>query len=388
MKNNVLLTNGQLRKTLAAVRSLGKKGLKVTAAEITKFNPSVFSRYCSRGCVCPEPANRQKYLEWLIPYIKSNPGTVLFTMDDNVMEIAMENRNRLEALSCILPIPPRESYNMACDKEQAVKLALSSGIRCPVTLHPKSPEEVERALEYINLPVVIKPRKSSGSRGIKVITRKKDLLPAYKIIDKKYPAPVIQEYIGNGERFDVCFIYDRKGKLKGSFVQKELRHFPIDMGPSTVQESIECPRLVEMSLAIMEKIDWYGVVELEYMKDADGKYVFMEINPRFWNSLQLSILAGVDFPWMLYQTATGNEIAEIHRYRPGIRCQWKYPGDIMHFIFNRHRFSMNPSFFSGRKNNMYDDMASIDDPLPLIGFILACFRYLADKNMWRFMFKR
>lgn len=49
----VLLTNAQLRKTLASVRSLGKKGIKTYIVEETRFSPAAFSKYCTKALVCP-----------------------------------------------------------------------------------------------------------------------------------------------------------------------------------------------------------------------------------------------------------------------------------------------------------------------------------------------
>jgi hypothetical protein len=37
----------------------------------------------------------------------------------------------------------------------------------------------------------------------------------------------------------------------------------------------------------------------------------MEINPRFWGSLQLAIDSGVDFPYWLYQITTGKELKNL-----------------------------------------------------------------------------
>jgi hypothetical protein len=48
----------------------------------------------------------------------------------------------------------------------------------------------------------------------------------------------------------------------------------------------------------------------------------MEINTRFWGSLQLAIDAGVDFPWLLYQLATGTTPETVTDYKVGIRLRW------------------------------------------------------------------
>ena len=47
MNRNVLVTDAQMRSSLAVIRSLGKRGLNVTAGEETRFATGFFSKYCS-----------------------------------------------------------------------------------------------------------------------------------------------------------------------------------------------------------------------------------------------------------------------------------------------------------------------------------------------------
>ncbi|MBU1615921.1 ATP-grasp domain-containing protein [bacterium] len=386
---SVFLTNGQLRKTLAAARSLGSRGINVTVAEETRFNPAAFSKYCQQSLVCPNARDKpDEFYNWLVKSLKANPSDVLFPMDDDTMDVVMKHRDELQKI-CYLPLPSTESYAIASDKGKTVELAKEAGIYCPRTVLPENVDNITEVVSYMKYPLIIKPRKSSGSRGICIVTEKDRLKEEYLRVHSKYPYPIVQEYIGTGDRYDVCLLFDEDHRLKASFVQKEIRHFPIDIGPSTVQESVYLPELVKDCLKLMAMLKWIGVVELEFMVDAkDGKMKLMEINPRFWNSLYLSILAGVDFPWLLYKVAIGEDFQGVFEYKRGIRCKWLLPGDLLHFLFNKERFKMNPPLLGGKKHNIKDDIASFDDPMPVLGFVFACLRYLADKKMWETMFKR
>lgn len=50
---------------------------------------------------------------------------------------------------------------------------------------------------------------------------------------------------------------------------------------------------------------------VEFRVSADGTAYLMEVNPRFWGSLQLAIDSGVDFPWWLYLASTGQTVPEV-----------------------------------------------------------------------------
>lgn len=385
----VLLTNGQQRKTLAAVRSLGMKGIRVLVSEETRCNPSAFSKFCSKFILSPNARKEpNRYYKWLYSTIINEKCDVLIPMDDDVLEIVINHYDELSQI-CAIPIPAMQSYFNATDKGKSVMHVQACGVPCPKSVCIKELEELNDLPVDMTYPLIIKPRKSSGSRGIKIVNTQEELVKVYLDIHQQYPFPIIQEYIGLGERYDVCMLYDKNHELKAYFVQKEIRHFPIDIGPSTVQQSVEHPELLTMAKKIMQDLPWYGVVELEFMVDSrNGKLQFMEINSRFWASLQMAIDSGIDFPYLLYKLAVGEEVKNQFHYEVGCMCRWLLPGDILHFIFNQDRRNMNPPFISNKKQRIKDDIISKQDPMPVLGFILACFRYLLDFNMWRFMFKR
>jgi predicted ATP-grasp superfamily ATP-dependent carboligase len=309
-------------------------------------------------------------------------------MDDAIMDIVMKSLDELEK-HCRFLLPPKDSYVLASDKFETMMLANKQGVRCPDTYLPKNEEEAKEIAEKAVFPLTIKPRKSSGSRGIRKIDDKDTLLSVFHDIQAEYSTPMIQEWIPHGDRYDVCLLYDQNHEVKASFVQKEIRHFPMPIGPSTVQESVIKDELIELSLHLLKPLNWSGIVEVEYMIDpGTNQPVLMEINPRFWNSLELAVQSGVDFPYLLYQLCIGQEIANVSEYQIGRRNRWLFPGDTLHFLLNPRRFSMKPSFFATRKQLVYDDTFSLSDPLPGVILILSCFRFAFSLKTWKLFFQR
>lgn len=384
----VLVSDAQPRMTLAIVRSLGKKGLEVWAAEKTRFAPALFSRYCSRALLSPDPGTQpEEYYKWLLDMLYCHSFQVFIPVDDATLNVVMSHRAELDKLTR-MALPPVESYRIAADKGLSVLEAQQAGLVCPPTIYPQNLEEALDLADQLQYPVVVKPRKSSGSRGITMAYSKEQLAARYLAIESRYPNPIIQQYIRPAAKYGVCLLYDRASRLKASFVQKEVRHYPVDMGTSVIQEGVYFPELVEQALLLTHRLSWFGVAELEFLVDEQGQIYFQEINPRFWGSVHNAVLAGVDFPWLLYLIATDAEVAEVSDYRAGLRCRWLLPGDILHYLTNKNRAAMDPPFLAGSRQQVYDDILSWEDPLPGLGFILACGRYLFDAKMWRFMLKR
>lgn len=387
--STVLLTDAQQRKTLAVARSLGKKGINISAGENTKWALALFSKYVKKGYVYPDPAvDKASFYQWLIKCLQNKTYDVFFPMDDHTMEIAVKHSAEILKHTKAL-LPSLESYQVLSDKASSAKAAKEAGLDCPMTYVPEGLDDLTKIMDALRFPVLLKPRKSSGSRGLKVVEEKANFREVYLSLHNEYALPLIQEFLPHGEKYDVCLLFDKNSQVKASFIQKEVRFFPLEKGPSTVQESVLYPELLEKSIVFLQKLKWQGSAEVEFMVDPrDGKPKFMEVNTRFWASLQMAIFAGVDFPWLYYRLAMGEDFEPITSYEVGKKCRWLLPGDILHFIVNPKRFSIEPSFFATSKQDLPDDTLSWDDPKPLLGFILACLHYLPDMRMWKFMFRR
>lgn len=48
----------------------------------------------------------------------------------------------------------------------------------------------------------------------------------------------------------------------------------------------------------------------------------MEINTRFWDSLQLAIDGGLEFPYLLYRIAREEKLQPPTLYKEGVRLRW------------------------------------------------------------------
>ena len=89
-----------------------------------------------------------------------------------------------------------------------------------------------------------------------------------------------------------------RGRAVALFSHRRLRERPPWGGVSVLSESIAlCPDARDYAHSLLDDLGWHGVAMVEFKRDArDGVPKLMEINGRFWGSLQLAIDAGVDFP--------------------------------------------------------------------------------------------
>ncbi len=391
----VLVTDGHWRKTLAVVRSLGRKNIHVTVGERTFLNTSFFSKYCSSRLLYPSPRlHPERFIEFLLRELSQSRYDCLFPMEEETLLLVAKYHSEISRLTSLL-IPDLSKIEFVRDKANLLQFAERHGIPIPKTFYP-SPSSSNffnlKDEDWFNPPIpsVIKPRVSSGAFGLLYVNRKEDLPSFYQAVHQRYPFPLIQEYIPDGGgTFGLSALFDQNSNLKAAFVHKKLRMYPVRGGPSTLRESVEHPQIMELGLSLLRLLDWKGVAMVEFKVDPrDNTPKLMEVNPRFWGSLQLAIFSGVDFPYLMLKIAKGEEVEPILSYKVGMRCRWLLLGDILHFLTNPKRFHLNPPFFHFFEPNTCYDILSKEDPLPILGSIATFFTFLYDPEMKRFLERR
>lgn len=375
-----------MRNSVAIIRSLGMRGLEVTGAESTRWATGFFSKYCKKRVVYPSPSKYpDRFIEFMLNLLESDSYQIIFPVTDSTMVPIAKHKEEFSKHT-LVPLPNYEILIKGLDKAETVRIAQGNGIPCPKTWLINNIEEVETIRNEIHFPIVIKPRRSSGSRGFTLCESLEALLSKYPKLAIVYGPCLIQEYIPpGGEELGVYMLLNSSSELRAVTVQRRLRSYPISGGPSTLRETVDKPELVSLALRLLQAIGFSGVAMVEFKIDPrDKQPKLMEINPRWWGSLQLSILSGVDFPYLLYRLITEGDIQPILTYKTGIRCRWLLPGDFLWFFSAPHKLRNLPTFL---KYERHFDIISLRDPGPVIGFFLASMRFAFDRDMWKFIIR-
>jgi len=390
MQDQIFITDGHWRKTLAAVRSLGQKGLAITVGESTRVSASLFSRYCNRAAIYPSPLLQpDDFMDWLRRALARDPYRLILTMEDETQELVSRHHADFSRLT-YLPFLPYARIEQAQRKDLVIKLAQKLGIPTPRTWFVDDLSQLDQLKNRLPYPVVIKPRMGSGALGVNYINDPQKLISAYQRIHQTFAFPMIQEQIPRqGPGLGASFLFDEKSRVKASFMHQRLREYPLSGGASTLRISIKNDQIREMGQSLLKALNWFGVAMVEFKLDPrDNQPKLMEINPRFWGSLALAVAAGVDFPHLVYRLACGEDFKPVEHYKIGQQCRWLLPGDLLHFVYNPDRWKLKPSFFRFFDPDLCYDILSWDDPLPTLGTVLTPLTFLYDPDMKLRMKKR
>jgi predicted ATP-grasp superfamily ATP-dependent carboligase len=294
---------------------------------------------------------------------------VLLPMELSTQLLVTRNRQRLEKLVRI-PFADADLTFRVHDKGFLAAFATGHGVDCPATFFPRGPEHAATLAPDLPYPVLVKPRHSSGGRGIARVVQRADFPAAYTAVHARYPLPIIQECIPpGGEALGVAVLMNFASEARASFAYRRLREYPITGGPSTLRESAWNPGLQQSAERLLSCLGWVGVAMVEFKVDPrDGRPKLLEVNPRFWGSLHHAIVCGVDFPFLLYRLAVEGDVDRVRGYQVGAKSRSLLHGDLLHFLKNPDRFHLRPALYDF---SIPDDVLSADDPLPTVGRIVS-----------------
>jgi predicted ATP-grasp superfamily ATP-dependent carboligase len=341
---NVLIMDGSQRSALAMTRSLGRRGARVWIGEEHGRSLAAASRYCVREIVYPSPYRDPDAFErFLLRFVERETVDVVLPASDVTTHAVARNADALRPFTAT-PAPPFESFEVVTDKWCLLNRAVEQNIPVPETRLVEGKGRLAEHLGRIEFPVVVKPTRSririndGWTSGVaQYAANEAELLRIYGQTSYLASAPsLIQERIV-GPGLGVFVLCDR-GKVVATFAHTRMREMPPTGGVSVLCESAACdPQLQEQAIGLLEPLRWHGVAMLEYKLDLRRRQaVLMEVNGRFWGSLQLAIDAGVDFPYLACRLALGQPLELPVPYRIGMRNRWTL-GDLDHLLWRlRH----------------------------------------------------
>jgi glutathione synthase/RimK-type ligase-like ATP-grasp enzyme len=337
---DVLVIDASMRQALVATRSLGRFGLRVGTAESPGLRhprlraPAFASRWSEWAAPLPSYyGNPDVYARSVLALAADHGAQVVIPSIDGSIEALRPWRSAFEQRGVVLALPAEPGLTVANDKERTLAAARELGIQGPRTVAISGPDDVRAALAEVGCPAVIKPTRSwtrQASTSARVIAKVVvDDAEAHRYVEELCQlgsSAIIQQWAG-GQREAVNLFY-AGGQVRAAIAQVAYRTAPVLGGVSVVRETISLSdELRAPAVALIEALGLDGYSEVEFRRDAAGRLLVMEINARLTAGIELAIRAGVDFPVMLWQWATGEPLPVQSDYRRGVRMRF-LAGDL------------------------------------------------------------
>ena len=206
--------------------------------------------------------------------------------DGRAVRLLAKLRGRVRA-ACF-PVPSAPVFDLLHDKWRFGELCGELGVPYPAARLFADLAELRAAAGRGELafPIIVKPIDQAGGRGVVVIRSADELRGVGRAGPRAIDyAPVLAQRFVDGD--DICVsAFCRAGVVLADVVYRKRG------GDCLFTES---PELVELAGRVLGHVAFDGVANFDARVDRAGRVHLVECNPRFWYTMDMALLAGINF---------------------------------------------------------------------------------------------
>ena len=253
--------------------------------------------------------------------------------------------------------PPAEAHRRMGDKQGARRLMASAGV--PIVPGYDGDDQSDATLraqaQRLGFPVMVKPSRGGGGKGMHVVGRPEDLGSALAASRREataafgHDALVLERFVERARHVEVQVLADGHGRMVHLFEREcsiQRRHQKvIEETPSPALTPEQRARLCAAGLAAARSVSYVNAGTVEFMLDRAGDFYFLEMNTRLQVEhpvtealtsldivrLQIEIAAGNPLPLSQQDVVAGGHALECRLYAEDPeRDDLPSPGTILH----------------------------------------------------------
>ena len=293
---------------LGAVRSLDKENIAVDVIAIDKNECVLNSRLPFRKAYLSKGLDKQELLSLLSAW--PGQGQTLIPTSDWFVDFLVSHQKELSKKYKF--VLPKDGLSTSfIDKKLEVNL-VKSYVELPKTI-TELPDSPAKLLDLIDLPIIVKPRSNElnhiGQKNIQIYT-KEQLEQFYnKFFEYKQYCIVQDIIVGGDENLWVCnCVFDLNSELINAFTFQRLQLTPPHYGVTCYAESLINQDVINQVKNLGKGLSYVGPAMVEFkLDDRDGKYKYIEVNPRLGLCNYFDTSCGKNNVYATYCVANGIE---------------------------------------------------------------------------------
>ena len=305
--------------SVACLRSLGNAGVRTIGLAETASAASAHSKHCHEVRRVPSSwSDLDGFTDELFDVAERSDVRTVVPLRESHIYLLAKHRDRL-AREISTPWPSFETFQTVQDWLELAEVATAVDVTVPET----APAD---EWTHWDEQTVVKSRHSIHVDEDDVYDSDVQFFDSggepdvEEVVADFGHVPIAQEYVTGSRECGFFALFD-SGEPVATFQHRRVRSHSYAGGPSVYRTAIDDPSLEAAGLRLLEALDWHGPAMVEFKYDpVDGEFYLMEINPRFWGSLALPVAAGVDFPKLYYELATGGVDEPAFDYETGVGC--------------------------------------------------------------------
>lgn len=273
MKLNILVTGagGTLSQSIIKALRLTSFDFRLVTTNSLPWGAALYA--ADRGVIVPE-ARDDAYVPAIKQICRDERIDVVFVgTDHEILKLAQARDDIRRETGAFVLVSDAENLMAGYDKWITHRFLKAHGLNCPETVQAGDRNAVMRMVDGHGFPVVVKPRVSSGSRGL-IIARDEETL---EFAIRRPKGLIVQEHLSDEKsEYTVGVFVRRDGSIAGSIGMKRVLLYGVTIA-AEVNDFPEVRAEAERVAAAMRPLGPCNV----QLRMTDRGPVTFEINPRF-----------------------------------------------------------------------------------------------------------
>jgi len=365
--STVLVTDGELAGSLAAIRALTAAGHETWVSAVAGSGPTYGS--CSRyaaGVVCtPDPSVEPAAYATHVTAAARRIGADVVMPGSEPAMLALAAPPE-DAGGALIAVPPAGVVARALDKELLAPAAASAGLDVPPTAVVATGDT--RTAPPISMPAVAKPTRSEliaadghlHRFGVTVVDTRSELEGA--IAGLPGGRALVQPYVP-GDLYAISGVA-WNGRLTCAVHQSAQRIWPPRSGIIAHAVTVGPVAWLDTAVArFLHEFEWSGIFQLQFIRRG-GRLLLIDFNPRLYASLALAVAAGANLPAIWVEHVLGGSIAPVE-YQPGVAYRSEeHDMRALALALRQGRFRVVAGAVTPRRKRV-NAVVALRDPLPV-----------------------
>jgi predicted ATP-grasp superfamily ATP-dependent carboligase len=301
---NILIPDGDSTWALSVLQCLSHvDGYSIFVISNTKRTATKYSKYTTHYSYY-ERSDDSNWVAIINSEIEKHDISIVLPIAEQEILFFIRNKQQISSASKIIPLPSLKDFEIAIDKRQLGDFAKTHNIPHPNSFYITPETDKRQVLSQMHFPVLIKPLSAKGGEGINKINSRDEF---QNYLEMASDALYVQEYI---EGYDIdCSVLCLEGEILSYTIQKGNLKGKHDFAPQLAFDFLNNEAVYDVAKLTMSKLNWSGVAHLDMRYDTNtSDYKLLEINARFWGSIEGSLFAGINFPNKVVRLALNQDV--------------------------------------------------------------------------------
>jgi predicted ATP-grasp superfamily ATP-dependent carboligase len=280
----VLVTDASSYKAVVVARFLRENypNIEVVATDHRALSRIFHSRWVNRFVrLKPSIRDGQAYVEALADMLKLNEIDVLIPINSQEMDLLLRHRDLVKPWMSYWG--DFTTFDLLNDKQRLRDYCIAHGIKSPSAF---------KHLEDVRYPIVVKPRRSSSSKGVEYVHTETELLARFGGFPSQQEFVIEQYILGFGAGYS-CYV--QNGEILVGYGHQRLAEFPVSGGSSVYRTRFHNPQMESEAKKLMKLSKWSGFAMIEFKIDSQGAATLIEVNPRIWGSVNQGLCDSANY---------------------------------------------------------------------------------------------